>query len=128
LTPDGSTAITGWWVTTEGAGQRSELAAIDLATGRRRALLAGEGTDLIAPVAAPDGHAVVCVGQVHGTIDQAPYQRLWLVPLDQTPARELATGLDLWPENPAWSPDSARIYFTADQNGRGPIFVLDVQA
>jgi dipeptidyl aminopeptidase/acylaminoacyl peptidase len=128
LTPDGSTAITGWWVTTEEAAQRSELAAIDLATGRRRTLLARDDTDFVAPVAAPDGRAVVCAGQVHGTTDRAPYQRLWLVPLDQAPPRELLTGLDLWPEHPAWSPDSARIYFTADQNGRGPVFVLDVPA
>lgn len=127
LTPDGSTAVTGWWVT-DGAAPRSELAAIDLATGRRRTLLAREGTDFVAPVAAPDGRAVVCAAQVQGTIDRVPYQRLWLVPLDQTPPHELLTGLDLWPENPAWSPDSARIYFTADQNGRGPVFVLDVPA
>jgi len=127
LTPDGSTAVTGWWIT-EGAAQHSELVAIDLATGGRRTLLAREDADFTAPVAAPDGRAVVCAGQVHGTIDRVPYHGLWLVPLDQAPPRELLTGLDLWPENPAWSPDSARIYFTADQNGRGPVFVLDVQA
>jgi dipeptidyl aminopeptidase/acylaminoacyl peptidase len=127
LTPDGSTAVTGWWVS-DGTAQRSELAAIDLATGRRRTLLARDDTDFTAPVAAPDGRAVVCTAQVHGTFEQAPDQRLWLVPLDQDPARELVTGLDLWPDGPAWSPDSARIFFTADQNGRGPVFVLDVQA
>ena len=128
LTPDGSTAITGWWVTAEGAAQRSELAAIDLATGRRRTLLAREGTDFVAPVVAPDGRVIICTAQVQGTIDQEPYTRLWLVPLDQTPPRELLPGLDLWPEHPAWSPDSARIYFSADQNGRGPVFVHDVPA
>ena len=128
LTPDGSTAITGWWVAAQGPAQRSELAAIDLATGQRRTLLARGDTDFVAPVVAPDGRSVVCGAEVHGTLDEAPRRRLWLVPLDRTPPRELLTGFDLWPQDPAWSPDSARIYFTADQQGRGPVFVLDVQA
>jgi Tol biopolymer transport system component len=66
--------------------------------------------------------------EVHGTLDEAPRRRLWLVPLDRTPPRELLTGFDLWPQDPAWSPDSARIYFTADQQGRGRVLVLDMQA
>ena len=107
LTPDGSTAITGWWVAAQGAAQRSELAAIDLATGQRRTLLARGDADFVAPVVAPDGRSVVCGAEVHGTLDEAPRRRLWLVPLDRTPPRELLTGFDLWPQDPAWSPDSA---------------------
>jgi hypothetical protein len=94
LTPDGSTAITGWWVAAKGAAQRSELVAIDLASGQRRTLLAREDTDFVAPVVAPDGRTVVCGAEVHGTLDEAPYRGLRLVPLDQTPAR---AAFRVWP-------------------------------
>ena len=126
LTPDGSTAVTGWWVPAEAAAQHSELAAIDLATGRRRVLMTRDDADFGSPAVSPDGRAVVCVGEAHGTTGDPPDQTLWLVPLDGAGPRDLLPGFGLWPANPAWSADSASIYFTADQQGRSPIYVLDV--
>jgi dipeptidyl aminopeptidase/acylaminoacyl peptidase len=126
VTPDGSAVITGWWVPAGQAVRRSELAAIDCATARRRTLLARDGVDFMSPAVSPDGRAVACVAETHATVADPADQALWLVPLDGTPPRELTRGLDLWPGNPVWSPDSTQLYFSADQRGRRPVFALDL--
>src|ERR1700690_2569405 len=113
VTPDGSAVVTGWWIREAGAERRSELVAVDLATGGRRTLIARDGVDFLAPVISPDGRAVVCVAATHAPTGEPEDQALWLVPLDGAPPRELTAGLDLWPGGPAWSPDSARVYFSA---------------
>jgi dipeptidyl aminopeptidase/acylaminoacyl peptidase len=126
VTPDGSAVITGWWVPSGRADQRSELVLIDVATGARRTLLSRDGIDFSGPVAAPDGRAVICASESHATQDQPPAQALWLVPLDGSQPRELTAGLELWPAAAAWSPDSAAVYFAADQRGRQPVFRADL--
>jgi dipeptidyl aminopeptidase/acylaminoacyl peptidase len=128
LTPDGTTAVTGWWVPAAGAARRSELVAIDLATGRRRTLIARDDADFLSPVAAPDGRSVVCVAEAYGTTGEPPDQTLWLVPLDGSAPRDLLPGFALWPRGPAWSPDSATVYFSADERGRGPVFAVDLRS
>jgi dipeptidyl aminopeptidase/acylaminoacyl peptidase len=126
VTPDGSAVVTGWWVPFGRAEQRSELAVIDVTTGARRTLLGREGYDFSAPVVSPDGRAVVCVCESHATSALPPAQTLWLVPLDGGEPRELTAGLDLWPGGAAWSPDSDAVYFTADAQGRRPVFRADL--
>ena len=73
-----------------GGGAALELAAIDLATGQRRMLLARGDADFVAPVVAPDGRSVVCGAEVHGTLDEAPRRRLWLRPARPDPAARAA--------------------------------------
>jgi dipeptidyl aminopeptidase/acylaminoacyl peptidase len=126
VTPDGSAVVTGWFVPDGRAGQISELAIIDTATGQRRTLLARERVDFTEPKVSPDGRAVVCGAEVTGTMAQQPDKSLWLVPLDRTQARDLLPGLELWPGGQVWSPDSATVYFAADQRGRAPVFGVDV--
>jgi dipeptidyl aminopeptidase/acylaminoacyl peptidase len=41
--------------------------------------------------------------------------------------RDLLPGLDRWPEEPTWSQDSRAVYFAADDNGRRPVFRVDVE-
>jgi dipeptidyl aminopeptidase/acylaminoacyl peptidase len=126
VTPDGSAVVTGWWLRTAHADQRSELVLIDGASGGRRTLLSQQGYDFHAPVMSPDGRAVACLAEPHATQAEPPDQRLWLVPLDGTAPRDLSAGLDLWPGIPVWSADGATIYFSADHRGRRPVFRLDV--
>jgi dipeptidyl aminopeptidase/acylaminoacyl peptidase len=128
LTPDGSAVVTGWFLPDGRCGQRSELVTIDSRTGQRRTLLARERIDFTAPRVSPDGRAVVCAGEVNGTMTELPDKTLWLVPLDGTPeqARDLLPGVEVWPGGQAWSPDSGTVYYTADQRGRAPVFAVDV--
>ncbi|HLX52158.1 MAG TPA: S9 family peptidase [Streptosporangiaceae bacterium] len=126
VTPDGATVVTGWRVLIGPGDVGIQLAAIDAATGQRRILLKRDDIDFTQPVISPDGSAVVCSGEEHATFGRPPDKSLWLVPLDGGEPRDLLPELDLWPGDPAWSPDSAKIYFTGDSGGRCPLFAVDV--
>ncbi len=39
---------------------------------------------------------------------------------------DLLPGFDRWPSEPSWDPAGTVIYFTADDNGRRPVFAVDV--
>ena len=126
ISPDGATVVTGWWVPLPRGERRSELVAIDTATGERRRLAGEDGVDFLGPVVSPDGRSVVCVRERHATYDEPGEQTLWLVPIDGGDGRELTPGLDRWPYLPVWSPDSRTLYFGAYDRGRAPIFAVDV--
>jgi dipeptidyl aminopeptidase/acylaminoacyl peptidase len=130
LTPDGRTAITGWRVPEPRNAWRSELVAIDVASGERRTLAGAAGEDYSHPEVSPDGRTVVCVRDIHEDLQRPQDTTFWLIGLDGSdPAgqgRDLLPGLDLWPMGAAWAPDSQAVYFIADQRGRRPVFRVDV--
>jgi dipeptidyl aminopeptidase/acylaminoacyl peptidase len=104
-----------------------ELAAIDVATGDRRTIAGDPAHDYLDPRISPDGHAVVCVRVRRSGAGDPPDQTLWLLPLtDSGAGRDLTPGLDLWPIGPRWAPDGRRVYFTADQAGRSPLFAVEM--
>ena len=124
LTPDGRTLVTTWLRSLGGVEHEVELVAID-AGGCRR--LAPAGHDYHAPAVSPDGRRVAAVRVRRGTPELAPDQTLWLQDLDGGQGRDLTADLDLWPGPPVWSRDGSAIYFAADENGRAPIFRVDVE-
>ena len=126
LTPDGSAVVTGWAVWNGGGDVRHEIAVIDTTTGTRRTLLAAAGTDFTSPRVSPDGRLVVCLREQHETYDAPGDQTLVVVPLDGGEARDLLPGLDRWPLTPVWTPDSSAVCFTADDEGRCPVFRADI--
>jgi dipeptidyl aminopeptidase/acylaminoacyl peptidase len=126
VSPDGTAVVTGWWVPEPHGERRSEIVAIDTATGERRVLAGEEHADFLAPAVSPDGRSVVCVRERHATYDEPGEQTLWLVPLGGGDGRELTPGLDRWPYAPVWSPDSRTVYFAAFDHGRAPVFAVDV--
>ena len=124
VTPDGSVVVTGWYVPDGKGGQFSDLVAIDVATGERRTLLTRELVNFTDPLTAPDGRAAVCRAEANGTTTELVDKTIWLVPLDGAQPRDLLPGVELWPNDCAWSPDSATVYFVADQRGRAPVFAV----
>jgi dipeptidyl aminopeptidase/acylaminoacyl peptidase len=129
LTPDGSTLVTGRRRPPRAPGCQPELAvdlvAIDVATGEQRVLAAGEF--FFSEVAcSPDGRFAVAVREDLGTPELAGGMTLWLVDLASGEGRELTPDLGLFPYHPAWSSDSRRVFFVADQEGRAPLFGVDV--
>ncbi|HEX6933856.1 MAG TPA: prolyl oligopeptidase family serine peptidase, partial [Streptosporangiaceae bacterium] len=126
LSPDGTTAVTGWQVPEPSGEYRDELVVIDVETGKRRTLLGASGTDFGAPAVSADGAHVVAIRSEHDSYARPGDVTLVIVPLDSenTEARDLLAGFDRRPLAAVWAPDGQSVYFTADDNGRGPIFAV----
>jgi dipeptidyl aminopeptidase/acylaminoacyl peptidase len=128
LTPDGTSIITGWsrW---HPAGQsRAELVAIDVATGKRQVLLSEPGQLFGSPRVSPDGRYVACLREALPTPEHPADFTLVLVDLTapDRAGRDLLPALDRWPGDQVWAPDSSGVYFAADDNGRRPVFRVDI--
>jgi len=127
VTPDGSSVVTGWSVWEEAGGKTDEIHVIDTATGQHRALLAQPGHDFGAPHVSPDGRLVASKRAVHDSYAAPGDVTLVVAALDGSDtARDLLPGLDRRPQELAWAPDSASVYFTADNLGRCPVYRVDL--
>ena len=125
VTPDGATVVCGW-DTGEVTNPRSLLVAIDVASGERRVLLDDPGSSVGRVACSPDGRLAVCERIGHGDPDHPMDVGLWLVDLAGGEGRDLTAGLDLWPAEPVWAADGRAVFFVADEDGRTPVFQVEV--
>jgi dipeptidyl aminopeptidase/acylaminoacyl peptidase len=130
LTPDGTSVITGWQLWQPAGQSYAELVMIDVATGKRRVLLSAPEYNFSDPRVSPDGRNIVCQRETQTTPERPPDLTLVLLGVNGAGAageagRDLLPGLDRWPTDPAWSPDSRTVYFAADDGGRRPVFRVD---
>jgi dipeptidyl aminopeptidase/acylaminoacyl peptidase len=125
VTPDGGTVLTGW-DTGEVGNPRTQLVAIEVASGERRVLLDDPASSVGRIACSPDGRLAVCERIGHGDPGHAPTVGLWLVELASGEGRDLVGGLELWPQEPVWAADSRAVFFVADQLGRTPVFRVEV--
>jgi dipeptidyl aminopeptidase/acylaminoacyl peptidase len=122
-TADGAAVVTSWSAWDEAGNRTTEVDVIDTATGERRVLLASPDCDFEGPRISPDGRLVACGRAAHDSYDAPGDVTLVVVPLDgDAPPRDLLDGFDRRPQEIAWAPDSAAVYFTADDQGRRPVF------
>ncbi len=131
LTPDGTSVLTGWWLWNPAGQSHSELVTIDVATGKRRVLLSAPEFNFSGPRVSPDGRFVVCQRETRGTAERPLDITLVLLGINGADSsggseRDLLPGLDRWPLEPTWSGDSREVYFVADDDGRRPVFRVDV--
>ncbi|MEV4160111.1 S9 family peptidase [Nonomuraea dietziae] len=121
LTPDGATVVTTWTVPLDAGRQRTEIVAIDVATGGRRTLFAAADHDFEGPLRiSPDGARVACSRSRHTALDVSARSELWIGELATGEGRAYAD--DLFPMDLAWAPDSSAVYLAADHQGRRPVF------
>ncbi|MEV4064609.1 S9 family peptidase [Nonomuraea dietziae] len=121
LTPDGATVVTTWTVPLDAGRQRTEIVAIDVATGERRTLFAAADHDFEGPLRiSPDGARVACSRSRHTALDVSARSELWIGELATGEGRAYAD--DLFPMDLAWAPDSSAVYLAADHQGRRPVF------
>ena len=126
LSQDGRWLVTGWHRPLAAADQISEIVLIEVATGERRILQADPDADLLAPRLAPDGSRVAYIREVRSTPTAAVAMELEVVDVASGAVTRLAPDWDRWPNEFAWLPDGSGLLVTADQDGRGPIFVIDI--
>jgi dipeptidyl aminopeptidase/acylaminoacyl peptidase len=131
LTPDGTSVITGWQLWHPAGQSYAELVMIDVASGKRQVLLSAPEYSFSGPRVSPDGRFIACQRETQTTPERPLDLTLVLLGVNGAGAageagRDLLPGLDIWPAEHAWSPDSRTVYFTADDGGRRPVFRLDV--
>ncbi|WP_240776825.1 prolyl oligopeptidase family serine peptidase [Nonomuraea basaltis] len=121
LTPDGDTVITTWRTYLPKGESRTDLVAIDVATGERRVLLSEDGYDFGSPMAvSPDGVRVACARERFTGLEVSARSELWIADLATGEGRAYAP--DLFPADVEWAPDSSAVYIVADHQGRRPAF------
>ncbi|MDM7829995.1 alpha/beta fold hydrolase [Cellulomonas edaphi] len=126
ISPDGATVVAGWGVPGAGGDLRAQLVAIDVASGERRVLVDDAGADVGGPEISPDGQWVAFWRETISTPFQSPVVRVCVVPLAGGDARVVADGWDRWPTGFVWLPDSRGLLVTADDDGRSPLFRVDL--
>jgi dipeptidyl aminopeptidase/acylaminoacyl peptidase len=127
VAPDGRTVVTGWRRWDSPGDLRAELVAIDVAGGSRRTLLSAPGADFESPEVSPDGRQVACIRSAHHTPEAPGDVTIVLADLaGGSGQRDLLAGFDRRPAELAWAPDSTAVYFTADDQGRRPVYRADV--
>ncbi|MDO8106070.1 prolyl oligopeptidase family serine peptidase [Isoptericola sp. b441] len=131
LSPGGGFVVSTWRVPGAKAEARTHLVRIDLDTQDAADLARHDDADLAAPVISPDGRQVAYLAETLSTPEQAPQVQLFVLPLDEaglpggTP-RRVAADWDRWVTGLQWLPDGSGLVVTADQGGRGPVFVVDL--
>lgn len=128
LSPDGSFALTTVFRPGAEADLSEHVERISLVDGTREVLLeAADGNIYPGPVS-PDGTRAVLVKESRSTPEQAVVMTMWLIDLASKEVTPLASDWDRWGSPQAWLPDGRTVVVTADQNGRSPIFLIDVES
>ncbi|MGW6495434.1 prolyl oligopeptidase family serine peptidase [Nonomuraea angiospora] len=121
LSPDGATVITTWRTYLPKGESRTDLVAIDVASGERRTVLTEDGFDFTGPLAiSPDGSKVACARERFTGLEVSARSELWIA--DVATGEGHAYAPDLFPAGVEWAPDSAAVYIVADHQGRRPVF------
>jgi len=128
VSDDGSFVVSSWQRVDGHTDLASGLVRIDVATGARTVLAEPERVALGMPAISPDGGRIAYVREDFGTAAEPHRVSLWIMPADGGQARELPLDGELRPSSLRFSPDGAVLYFTADENGRAPVFALAVDA
>jgi dipeptidyl aminopeptidase/acylaminoacyl peptidase len=126
VSPDGSTVATTWTVPERG-GLRFALALVDVATGERRILLDDADSEYGSPCFSPDGTKLAVVREQRSTPHDPGDRRLSIVDMASGETRDLTGDWDHWPGGFRWTPDGTALVLVADEDGRAPVFRLDVE-
>ena len=128
ITRDGSVVVADWTVPEAAAGSRASLMRIDVATGDRRLLADHQEFEFESPQISPDGSSVAMIRSERSTPERSPHSTLAVVPIDGGAVRLIAADWDLWPSRPRWTPDGSDLVVAVDEQGRGPLYVVDVDS
>ncbi|MDQ6657426.1 MAG: prolyl oligopeptidase family serine peptidase [Actinomycetota bacterium] len=126
VAPDGSFVLTTLSVRLGGADMTSVVARIDVATGERIVLLRHDDLEYDAGPISPDGSKAVVTVTRRPTPLTAVRPTLGILDLGSGELTPLANGWDRWAYPHDWFPDGGSVLVSADQDGRSPLFRIDV--
>ncbi len=129
LSPDGTFVVTTWRVPGARGDQRSILVRIDVDSGERHVLVDDADADLGGPVISPDGTSLAYLRESSPTPERAPRITLELLDLTEQGAtpRRLVADWDRWVTCLQWLPRGDGLVVVADEDGRAPVFVVDLE-
>lgn len=125
VSADGAFVVTSWQLPATRASKRAVLVRIDTDTGERTVIADDPDADLWDPAIAPDGSAIAYIREAHSTPHEAPRLTLCYLRFGGNPV-DIAVDWDRWPTSVTWSRDGSALIVTADQDGRAPIFRIDL--
>ncbi|WP_354529875.1 prolyl oligopeptidase family serine peptidase [Nakamurella sp. UYEF19] len=126
LSQDGTLVVTGWHRPVGSGDQRSVICLIDVASGDRRVLRDDPDADLFSPLLSPDGTRVAYIRERLSTPELAPQVTVEVVDVQGGTVSRPSADWDRWPSDMAWTADGTGLLVAADQDGRSPVFVLDL--
>jgi dipeptidyl aminopeptidase/acylaminoacyl peptidase len=127
ISPDGRTVVTSWRRGEPKGSVRSTLVAIDVESGERRVLLDDPAFDYQSPVFSLDGSKVAVLQERRSEPDLPVDLRLCVLHRESGQLHDVAPGWDRWPSGaPVWTPDGGALLVTADDQGRGPVWRIDL--
>ncbi|MDO5492592.1 MAG: prolyl oligopeptidase family serine peptidase [Nesterenkonia sp.] len=127
LSPDGSTALITVTVREAKADQRWALATVDLGSGGITVIDDGDSMWSLGPISGDGRRAAVVRGR-RGTPELAPRPVLEVLDLTSGDLHPISTSSELWFTPLDWTADGRRVVAQADQDGRGPLFLIDAQS
>lgn len=127
VAPDGSFLLVGRTIPVALGDRLTAIVKVDVATGTTTDLVAGvTGTDYSPGPIGPDGRRALVVFGRTGTATTAPSHELGVLDIGSGIVTPIADDFDQWATPIAWFPDGDEVLLQADQDGRGPLFRLDV--
>ena len=126
ISPDGTFVLTSATVMEARAEQRSVVVRIDVETGEHSRLIDEPDHDVESVLISPDSTRAVITMSAKTTPKTAGQPLMWLVDIATGTKTPVAHEWDRWGSPVAWHPDGETVFVLADENGRGPIFRIEV--
>ncbi len=99
-----------------------DLFVVSIEGGEPVSIVSGPAAET-SPRYSPDGRSIAFRGQVRPGYESDRY-RLMVYSRPTSEVANLTESFDRWVSEVAWSPDSSRLFFTAEDRGGGPIFTV----
>jgi dipeptidyl aminopeptidase/acylaminoacyl peptidase len=127
VSADGRSVVVAWEQPEAAGSVRQVVVLIDVKDGARRVLLDDPNTEYYVPVFSPDADRIAVVLERRSTPEMPPEQQLHVLDLDSGELQAVAPDWDRWPTSiPIWTPDGRALLVAADDQGRGPVFRIDL--
>ena len=127
VSPDGTKVAVSWSQPEPGGSVRQVLIMIEVKDGSRQVLLDEPDFDYGPPVFSPDGGRIALVREQRSTPEHPIDQRICVLHLDSAEVHDAAPDWDRWPASqPVWTPDGGALLVAGDDQGRSPVWRIDL--